>query len=90
MKLIETEDFMRAAKLSKFGGESVAKLLMLLLKLNKINKFYSENYKKGGLEFIDAVINELDLKFEVSDEEINRIPPERPFYYRFKPSLWRN
>ena len=79
MKLIETEDFMRAAKLSKFGGESVAKLLMLLLKLNKINKFYSENYKKDGLEFIDAVINELDLKFEVSDEEINRIPLKGPF-----------
>jgi putative hemolysin len=79
MKLIETEDFMKAAKLSKFGGESVAKLLMLLLKLNKINKFYSRNYDKAAIEFIDAVIEELDLKFEVSDEEINRIPLKGPF-----------
>ncbi len=78
-KLIETEDFMKAAKLSRFGGESVAKLLMLLLKLNKINKFYSKNYQKDSQEFMDAVINELDLKFEVSDEEMSRIPLNGPF-----------
>lgn len=79
MKLIETEDFMKAAKLTKFGGESVAKLLMLMLKLNKINKFYSDNYQLSGLDFIDAVINELDLKFEVSDDELKRIPESGAF-----------
>ncbi len=79
MKFIETKDFMRAAKLPKYGGNSVAKFLMLLLKLNKINKFYSQNYTKTGPDFLNATIDELELKFEVSDEELKRIPLKGSF-----------
>jgi putative hemolysin len=79
MKLIETEDILRAGKLSKLGGESIARFLMLLLKYNKVNKIYTKAYNKDGMKFIDALINELEIKYEISDDEMLRIPEKKSF-----------
>ncbi len=78
-KLIETEDIIRAAKLNRFGGAGAAKVLMMLLRINKINKIYSELSHKEGIEFINAVIDELKLSYEVSEEELKKIPASGPF-----------
>ncbi|HYW95476.1 MAG TPA: GNAT family N-acyltransferase [Bacteroidales bacterium] len=78
-KLIETEDIIKAAKLNKFGGASAARVLMLLLRINKINKLYAEIAHKQGIDFIDTLISELKLNYEVSEEELNRIPRTGPF-----------
>jgi len=79
MKLIETEDILSAGKLNRLGGESIARFLMLLLKFNKINKVYSKAYNKDGMKFIDTLINELEIKYEISDDELLRIPEKGPF-----------
>ena len=79
MKLVYKEDIIKAAKLNGFGGKGAAKILMLLLKLNKVNRIYSEISHKKGIDFINSVISELEIKFEVSEEELNRIPKEGAF-----------
>lgn len=80
MKLVDPKDLLKASdSLNWFGGESFAKLLMYILKLNKLNKLYSENCCKDGIEFIDALIDELGVKFEFDEEELKRIPKEGPF-----------
>ncbi len=73
-KLIETEDFIKAAKLNRFGGTGTARILMMLLRINKINKLYSDISHLQGIEFIDRLIEELKISFEVSEDELNRIP----------------
>ncbi len=78
-KLIEPNDIIRAAKLNKIGGVGTAKILMLLLRINRINKLYSEFQDAEGLEFIDRLIAELKISYEVREEEINRIPKTGPF-----------
>jgi putative hemolysin len=78
-KLIETEDIIKAAKLNKFGGASAARVLMMLLRINKINKLYADLSHKQGMDFVDELIRELKISFEVSEEEINRIPKTGPF-----------
>lgn len=78
-KLIETEDFIKAAKLNRFGGSSAARILMMLLRINKINKLYSEICHLRGIEFMDRVIDELKISFEISEEELNRIPKTGAF-----------
>ena len=78
-KLIETEDFIKAIKLKKFGGASAAKILMILLGINKINKLYSENSHLQGIEFIDKLIEKLGITFTVSEDEINKIPKTGAF-----------
>jgi hypothetical protein len=72
LKLIETEEFMRAARLNRFGGNSAARVLMTVLRINKINKL-------RGMDFIDALIEKLQLEFEVSEEELKNIPREGAF-----------
>lgn len=78
-KLIETDELVNAAKLKRFAGAGVAKILMTLLRINKLNKLYDQLSDKKGVEFIDELINELELDYEVREEEIARIPKEGPF-----------
>ncbi|MFP4059798.1 MAG: lysophospholipid acyltransferase family protein [Bacteroidales bacterium] len=78
-KLVDTDDILKAAKLNKLGGQSAARILMSLLKLNKINKLYSELHDKNGLKFIDCLLKELEVSFEVDECELKRIPTSGPF-----------
>lgn len=79
MNLVDSEDFKKAANLNAVGGDSLSKLLMYILRFNTINKIYSKISDRNGLEFIDKVIEELELKFEVSPEDLKRIPKSGPF-----------
>jgi putative hemolysin len=78
-KLIETDDIIKAVKLNKLGGESAAKILMVLLGLNKLNKAYDELSDKEGIEFVHAILDKLEIKFEINEDELNRIPLNGPF-----------
>ena len=70
---------MRAARLNRFGGNSAARVLMTVLRINKINKLYEEINHLRGMDFIDALIDKLQLEFEVSEEELKKIPKEGAF-----------
>jgi putative hemolysin len=78
-KLINTDELLEAARLNGFAGESAAKVMMLLLRFKRMNKIYARNLHKSGLEFIDAMIEQLMIKFEVIEDELNNIPAEGPF-----------
>jgi putative hemolysin len=78
-KLIETEEMMKAARLGRFGGASAARVLMTVLRINRINKLYDEVSHYRGIEFIDALIEKLQLDYEVREEELKRIPSSGPF-----------
>lgn len=79
MDLVSSKDISKAIHYEKFGGEMFAKFLMHLLKLKKVNKMYSETKNKTGLDFIDSVIEYLRFNYEVSPEDIKRIPQKGPF-----------
>jgi putative hemolysin len=78
-KLISSEDIVKAAKLNRFGGAPTARILMMMLRLNKINKLYSGIAHLTGVDFIDALIRELKISFEISEEELNRLPKNGAF-----------
>ncbi len=79
LKLIETDEFIKAARLGRIGGASAARILMTVLRINKINKLYEEINHLRGMDFIDALIEKLQLEFEVSEEELKKIPKEGAF-----------
>ncbi len=70
---------MKTARLKRFGGISAARVLMTVLRINKINKLYAEVSHHSGMAFIDALIEKLQLEYEVSEEELKKIPREGPF-----------
>ena len=80
MKLVETEEFIKAARLGKhIGGQSAAKVLMTVLRINKLNRLYDEISHLRGMDFIDALIEKLQLEYEVNEEELKQIPREGAF-----------
>jgi len=79
VKLIETDELVRAAKLNRFGGASAAKMLMTVLRINKLNKVYNEISHLKGMKFIDTLIEKLEIDYEVREEELRRIPKNGAF-----------
>ena len=78
-KLIDTDELLKAAKLNKPGSANVGRVLMTLLRINKINRLYDEVHGNNGIDFIDELIDKLELEYEIREEEIARIPMEGPF-----------
>lgn len=80
MNLVNPEDLISTNRnLSLFGGENFAKLIMYVLKLNKLNKLYSQSFDEKGIDFIDSILDNIGVKFEFDQEELNRIPKTGPF-----------
>lgn len=65
--------------LNIIGGDAISKILMQFSKLGKLNKIYSANVEKNGIEFIDSIIETLGLNFEVNPDELKRIPQKGAF-----------
>ena len=78
-KLVDSEEFRKAAKLYIIGGRGIAKLLMAILKINKINNEYAKIKDLRGAEFFNSLLGKLEIKYEISPEELKRIPKEGPF-----------
>ncbi|MDF1575689.1 MAG: GNAT family N-acetyltransferase [Bacteroidales bacterium] len=80
MKLVETDEFIKAARLKRgMGGASAAKVLMTVLRINKLNKLYEEISHLRGMDFIDALIDRLKLDYEISGEELAKFPKTGAF-----------
>jgi putative hemolysin len=79
MHLFRPKDLIKAnPELNYSGGELFAWFLMHVLRFHKLNKVYSRIEKKEGLEFIEELIRILDVKMEVDELELKRIPSKGP------------
>lgn len=84
MNLIESSDILKASgKLNRLGGNVggsiVAKLVMYIMRLNKINKLYSNVYDEDPEAFLDRLIEALGVTIEINEEDLLKIPKEGPF-----------
>lgn len=78
MNLITPKE-LRFAILKSFGRGGLAKLLVQASKVKRINRFYELHKEDNAEEFIDAVIKRLNLRYEISEEDLKRIPLTGPF-----------
>ena len=80
MNLIESSDLLKASNgLNRFGGSLVAKLVMYIMRLNKINKLYSDVYDEDPHAFLDRLIEALGVTVEIKEEDLQKIPIEGAF-----------
>ncbi len=79
MDRIKGKDFINPLLLKKFNNDVVAKFILQLKRYNKINKLYSENFDKDGIEFINSVIDSLGIQYEIDATDLNRIPDKGAF-----------
>lgn len=84
MNLLESKDILKATgKLNRFGGNVggslVAKFVMHIMRLNKINKLYLDVYDKDPHAFLDRLIEALGITIEINEEDLQKIPKEGAF-----------
>lgn len=77
--LVDSEEFKKAAGLNNIAGSGIAHLLMSILKINKVNSVYAKLSKLSGDEFLVALLEQLEIKYDVNPEEMKRIPKDGPF-----------
>ena len=79
MKLLTSRELARATNLNIPGGEIIAKALMQIFRYNKLNKVYTSAYDKDPIVFINSILDQLDIKYDINDKDLDNLPAEGPF-----------
>lgn len=81
MGLVTSKEVASAVGLSKFGifGTFVGWILMRVLRISTANKIYNKHKHKNDLEFLNGLLDEFQIEFEIPKEDLKRIPKEGPF-----------
>jgi putative hemolysin len=81
MALVTSKEIAQIIGIEKFGflGTFVGWLLIRVLRISSINKIYNNNKNKTDLDFLNGVLDDCKIQFEVPEEDLKRIPKEGPF-----------
>ncbi len=78
MGLVTAKEVAKAINADKYGvfGTFAGWLMMKVLKISTLNKIYDRNKHLGELDFLNAVLDELQIKFEIPEEDYKRLPKD--------------
>ena len=76
MGLVTAKEVAKAINADKYGilGTFSGWLLMKALKISTINKVYDRNKHLKEVDFLNAILNDLQIKFEIPEEDLKRLP----------------
>ncbi len=76
--LVTAKEIAKVIHLDKYGfiGTFMGWLLMKLLKISTLNKFYKKHKHLEGIDFLDSILDEFKIKFEIPEEDLNRLPKD--------------
>ncbi|PZQ92367.1 MAG: glycerol acyltransferase, partial [Flavobacterium johnsoniae] len=68
----------KAINTDKYGvlGTFSGWLLMKILKISTLNKIYDRNKHLQNVEFLNAILDEFQIKFEIPEEDLKRLPKD--------------
>ncbi|MBL7887793.1 MAG: lysophospholipid acyltransferase family protein [Flavobacterium sp.] len=78
MGLVTAKEVAKAINADKYGvlGTFSGWLLMKVLKISTLNKIYDRNKHLSEIEFLNAILDEFQIKFEIPEEDLKRLPKE--------------
>lgn len=78
MGLVTAKEVAKAINTDKYGvlGTFSGWLLMKVLKISTLNKIYDRNKHLSELEFLNAILDEFQIKFEIPEEDLKRLPKD--------------
>lgn len=81
MGLVSAKEVAKVVHLDRYGflGSCIGWLLMVATKITSINRFYNQNKKRSGPEFLDAILKHYKIDFEIPEEDIKRLPKSGPY-----------
>ncbi|MGX1024394.1 GNAT family N-acyltransferase [Flavobacterium sp. CS20] len=81
MPIVTATEVSKGLNLNKFGAFGVffGHIFLRLSKLNKLNTVYDRYKHLDAVDFIDAVLIELGVAFEIPEKDLKRIPKNGAF-----------
>ncbi len=81
MGLVTAKEIAQVVKLDKYGfiGTLSGWILMKVLKISKLNKIYDRNKHLEDITFLNSVLSEFQIEFEIDPEELKRLPKSGPY-----------
>ena len=81
MSLVSSKEISQVIGLQKLGflGSFVGWIILRILRISAINKIYDNNKDKSDLDFLNGILDDCKIKFEIPEEDLKRIPKEGPF-----------
>ncbi|MDD3004379.1 lysophospholipid acyltransferase family protein [Flavobacterium sp.] len=78
MGLVTAKEVAKAINTDKYGvlGNFSGWLLMKMLKISTLNDIYDRNKHLSDVEFLNAILEEFQIKFEIPEEDLKRLPKE--------------
>ncbi|GIZ07750.1 lysophospholipid acyltransferase family protein [Flavobacterium sp. UMI-01] len=81
MGLVTAKEVAKAINIEKYGilGTFSGWLLMKVLKISTLNKVYNRNKHLSEVAFLNGVLDDLQIKFEIPEDDLKRIPKDGPY-----------
>jgi putative hemolysin len=76
--LVTAKEVAKAIQLDKYGfiGTFLGWILMKVLKISTLNKVYNRNKHLEELSFLNGVLDDFQIKFEIPEEDLKRLPKD--------------
>ena len=81
MNIVSAKEIAKAIKLDGYGflGTFCGWILMKVLKISTINRIYNRNKHLSDLDFLNALLNDFQIKFDIPEEDLKRLPKDGAF-----------
>jgi putative hemolysin len=78
MGLVSAKEISKVIKVDKYGvlGTFLGWSLMKTLRISKLNRIYDRNKHLQGEKFLKAILDEFQIKFEIPEEDLKRLPKD--------------
>ena len=81
MGLVTAKEISQVIGLQKLGflGAFIGWLLIKVLRISAINKIYKKNKDKTDLAFLNGVLEDCNIQFQIPEQDLKRIPKDGAF-----------
>ena len=78
MSIVTSKEIAKAIKVDNYGfiGTFFGWILMKVLKISTINRIYNKNKHKSDLDFLNGLLTDFQIRFEIPEEDLKRLPKD--------------
>lgn len=81
MGLVNSKEIAKVIQLDKMGwmGTFCGWILLKVLRISELNRVYERHMHKEDIEFLDGILADFQIEFEIPEEDLARIPKDGAF-----------
>lgn len=81
MGLVNSKEIAKVIQLDKMGwvGTFCGWIILKVLRISELNRIYERHMHKEDIEFLDGILADFQIEFEIPEEDLARIPKDGAF-----------